>query len=68
LSKDNKKLLLKLVDISRGKMIPPDIRSSADHSILGGYSSLAHRNISSGLNISTSQRSLKLNANNFTER
>ena len=57
ISRDNKKLLLKLVDISRGKLIHPDLRSSADHSGLG-YPRLA-RNASSSLNVSSSQRSLR---------
>lgn len=41
-------------------MVHPDIRSSADHSSIGGYSRLGHQRVSSGLNISNSQRSLNL--------
>ena len=40
ISRDNKKLLLKLVDISRGRQVNPDMRNSTDNSMLG-YSRLS---------------------------
>ena len=61
-------MLLKLVEISRGRLVNPDMRSSVDNST-NGYSrlSMARRN-SSGLNISNSQRTLKINGNAESER
>ena len=50
---DNKKLLLKLVDISRGKLLDPDIKIVPDLS--AGHS----RHASSTLAGSASQRSIK---------
>lgn len=62
IQKDNKKLLLKLVDISRGRLMDPDIKIVADTSM--GHA----RHVSSTLGGSASQRSiLTMNTRGISE-